>query len=130
MGTEYLLNYLKSDLTTIQLGLLAINTTTCGLIVSKLQEIRDKYPNLIIKPIIKQLLASLKEQVILIIIGVITLLILSSELVKNLTYCEYFTFILETILITVFVNSIQVLWDTGKAVFIIIEIMDDVNPRE
>lgn len=130
MGTEYLLNYLKSDLTTIQLGLLAINTTTCGLIVSKLQEIRDKYPNLIIKPIIKQLLASLKEQVILIIVGVMTLLILSSELVKNLNYCEYVIFILDTILITVFVNSIQVLWDTGKAVFIIIEIMDDVNPPE
>lgn len=122
---DFLLPYLKSNLTTIQLGLLAINTATCGLVVSKLQEIKEKHVTISIKPVTKQLLLSLKEQIILIIIGVLLMLLLDSNLFNELSYCNNIKFGLETLLIAVFVNSVQVLWDTGKSVFVLTDILDD-----
>jgi hypothetical protein len=119
--------YLKSNLTTVQLGLLAINTATCGLVVSKLQEIKEKHVGINIQPITKQLLLSLKEQIVLIIIGVMLMLLIDSNLFNQLSYCEYIKFGLETLLITVFVNSVQVLWDTGKSVFVLTDILDDYH---
>jgi len=127
IGTDFLLVYLKLNLTTVQLGLLAINTATCGLVVSKLQEIKEKHVGINIKPITKQLLLSLKEQIILIIIGVMIMLLIDSNLFNPLSYCEYIKFGLETLLIAVFVNSVQVLWDTGKSVFVLTDILDDYH---
>ena len=126
IGTDFLLIYLKSNLTTVQLGLLAINTATCGLVVSKLQEIKEKHKGINIKPITNELLLSLKEQIILIIIGVVLMLLIDTNLFNVFKYCEYIRFSLETLLIAVFVNSVQVLWDTGKSVFVLIDIMDDL----
>lgn len=127
IGTDFLMAYLKSNLTTVQLGLLAINTATCGLVVSKLQEIKEKHVGINIQPITKQLLLSLKEQIVLIIIGVMLMLLIDSNLFNQLSYCEYIKFGLETLLITVFVNSVQVLWDTGKSVFVLTDILDDYH---
>lgn len=126
-GTDFLICYLKNNLTTIQLGLMAINTATCGLIVSKLQEIKEKHRQIDLKPITTELLSSLKEQIILIVLGIIFMLLINSEFIAKIVYSVYFKFALETLLISVFVNSIQVLWDTGKAVFVIIDIMNDVD---
>lgn len=130
IGTDFLLIYLKSNLTTVQLGLLAINTATCGLVVSKLQEIKEKHVGINIKPITKQLLLSLKEQIFLIIIGVMLMLLIDSNLFNQLSYCEYIKFALETLLMAVFVNSVQVLWDTGKSVFVLTDILDDVGNND
>lgn len=130
IGTDFLLIYLKSNLTTVQLGLLAINTATCGLVVSKLQEIKEKHVGINIKPITKQLLLSLKEQIFLIIIGVMLMLLIDSNLFNQLSYCEYINFALETLLMAVFVNSVQVLWDTGKSVFVLTDILDDVSNND
>lgn len=125
VGTDFLLVYLKANLTTIQLGLMAINTATCGLVVSKLQEIKEKHREINIKPITRELLASLKEQIVLILLGVILMLLLASNVIKQMNYCEHIIFALETLLIAVFVNSVQVLWDTGKSVFVLTDIMND-----
>jgi hypothetical protein len=117
--------YLKSNLTTVQLGLLAINTATCGLVVSKLQEIKQKHVEINVKPITKQLLLSLKEQIILIIVGIISMILIASNVFNGCDYCEYIKFGLETLIIAVFINSVQVLWDTGKSVFVLIDFMTE-----
>jgi hypothetical protein len=127
IGTDLLLVYLKTNLTTVQLGLMAINTATCGLVVSKLQEIKEKHQEIDIKPITKELLDSLKEQIILIIVGVMLMLLIDGDFINKINYCDYIKFVLETFLIAVFINSIQVLWDTGKSVFVLINIMDNFN---
>ena len=87
--TDFLMVYLKSNLTTVQLGLLAINTATCGLVVSKLQEIKQKHVEINVKPITNQLLLSLKEQIILIIVGIISMILIASNVFNNCNYCEY-----------------------------------------
>lgn len=130
IGTDLLLSYLKINLTTIQLGLMAINTATCGLVISKLQEIKERHREIDVKPTTMALLNSLKEQIILIIIGVILMLLIDSDSIKRIIYCEYITFVLETLLIAVFANSIQVLWDTGKSIFVLIDIMDDFDNND
>lgn len=61
--------------------------------------------------------ASLFEQIILIIICVICLIIQNSEKIE----LEFKDDICNIILITVFIYVIDILWDTGKAVFIITE---------
>lgn len=129
IGTEFLLVYLKLNLTSVQLGLLAINTATCGLLVSKLQEIKEKHSEINIKPITKQLLLSLKEQIYLIIIGVMLMLLIDSNLFNLLKFSNYIKFGLETLLIATFVNSVQVLWDTGKSVFVLTDILDDYHDK-
>lgn len=123
--TDFLMVYLKSNLTTVQLGLLAINTATCGLVVSKLQEIKEKHVEINVKPITNQLLLSLKEQIILIIVGIISMILIASNVFNSCDYCEYIKFGLETLLIAVFINSVQVLWDTGKSVFVLIDFMTE-----
>ncbi|SHF91221.1 hypothetical protein SAMN05444372_101145 [Flavobacterium micromati] len=130
LGSNFLMEYLESNLTTIQLALMAINTATCGLVVSKLQEIKERHREINIKPITKELLSSLKEQIVLVVIGVVLALLIDSRVVETVLYSNYILFALETLIISVFVNSIQVLWDTGKSVFVLIEIMDEVNDEE
>lgn len=130
IGTDFILEYLKLNLITVQLGLLAINTATCGLVVSKLQEIKEKHREVDISPITKQLLLSLKEQIVLIVIGVLLMLLLSSKLINHIIYSSYIRFGLETVLVAVFVNSVQVLWDTGKSVFVLTDILDDYYNKD
>ena len=83
--------------------------------------IRKKIKN--VKPITNQLLLSLKEQIILIIVGIISMILIASNVFNNCNYCEYIKFGLETLLVAVFINSVQVLWDTGKSVFVLIDFM-------
>lgn len=129
LGTDFLLNYLKNNLITIQLTLMAINTATCGLVVSKLQEIKERHDEANIKPITKSLLDSLKEQIILIVLGVILVLFIESKITEHLVYTKYVNFSLHTLLVAVFVNSIQILWDTGKSIFVMIDIMDEIKNK-
>lgn len=130
LGTDFLLNYLKSNMITVQLTLMAINTATCGLVVSKLQEIKERHKEVDIKPITKSLLDSLREQIILIVLGAILVLVIDSKITNNLLYSNYINFSLQTLLVAVFVNSIQILWDTGKSIFVMIDIMDEVNKKD
>ncbi|EAP87944.1 hypothetical protein [Croceibacter atlanticus] len=121
LANDYLVNYLLDNLITIQLTLLAINTATSGLVVSKMQDIKKENPHLDLKPISKSLLDSLKEQIILIIVAIALLIIIDSQITEKLEYTKYFDFGLEVFLIGVFINSVQILWDTGKAIFVMID---------
>ncbi|MGJ5643228.1 hypothetical protein [Formosa sp. S-31] len=69
---------------------------------------------------------SLFEQIILIIISVVTLL-LKNSLVLDFKLKND---IGEVILVTVLAYSIDILWDTGKAVFIIIEEIQNMNKKK
>ncbi|KEZ93514.1 hypothetical protein IL45_04690 [Nonlabens ulvanivorans] len=124
LSNDYLIKYLLDNLITIQLTLLAINTATSGLVVSKMQDIIKENPQLNLKPISKSLLDSLKEQIILIVVAIGLLIIIDSQITEKLIYTNFIDFSLEVLLIAVFINSIQILWDTGKAIFIMIDITD------
>ena len=114
--SNYLSVFLKANILTILLTLLAINTATLGLIATKIHEILSKYPKLNFDKTIKEMHFSLKEQVFLIILSICVLVIDCSKIV-NFVHKEL---ILNALLYAVFFFSIYILWDTGKAVFILI----------
>lgn len=127
LKNKYLITYLIDNLITIQVALLAINTATSGLIISKLQDVKLKRPEANLKPITKSLLLSLKEQIFLIGLSILFIIIKDSKITETLSYSHYFDFFIETIIITAFIYSIDILWDTGKSIFILIDIIDDIK---
>ncbi|MDA8730942.1 hypothetical protein N9M36_01260 [Flavobacteriaceae bacterium] len=74
----------------------------------------------------KEMKFSLTEQVILIIVSVISLIVLNSSVVQ----LEYKELVLNTVLVGVLIYSVNILWDTGKAVFVIIDLIENMNEKK
>lgn len=123
MESDFLFKYLQENIIGLLLTLLAINTATLGLIASKIQDIVVDYPKFDFSSTIKEMKTSLLEQIILICTSVITLLLLDSNKIDF----AYKTDIGNVILTTVLIYSVTILWDTGKAVFVVIEELQNMN---
>ncbi|MDM1405754.1 hypothetical protein HX039_16875 [Myroides marinus] len=121
--SKLLIDFLKSNILTLLLALLAINAATLGVTVSKVQEILSKYEGINFKDSIKEMLFSLKEQIALIIITTIVLVIEGSQVLVF----QYKDLVCHSIIYSVFFHSIYILWDTAKSVFVIIEISDKLK---
>lgn len=117
LESDFLFIYLKDNIIGLLLTLLAINTATSGLIASKIQDILTEFKELDFSGTIKEMKLSLLEQIILICISVVSLLVLDSGKISF----EYLNEVGNVVLTTVLIFAIAILWDTGKAVFIIIE---------
>lgn len=117
LESKFLFKFLQENIISLLLILLAINTTTLGLIASKIQDIVVKIPEMDFSDTIKEMKTSLLEQIILIIASVFCLLLMDSNKISF----EYKNEIGNVILISIFIYAINILWDTGKSVFIIIE---------
>ncbi len=117
LETQFLFLYLSNNLISLLLTLLAINTATLGLIASKMQDIVVSKPDFNFTRTINEMKISLLEQIILICISILTLILQSSKIIiynnKDL--------VSNIILVGVLVYSINILWDTGKGVFVVIE---------
>ncbi|WP_438966660.1 hypothetical protein [Flavobacterium sp.] len=126
LESDFLFIYLKENIIGLLLTLLAINTATLGLIASKIQDIVVDYPKFDFSSTIKEMKTSLLEQIILICSSVVTLLLLDSNKIDF----SYKTDIGNVILTTVLIYSVNILWDTGKAVFIVIEELQNMNKNK
>ena len=126
LESPFLFKYLQNSIISLQITLLAINTATLGLIASKIQDITIQFPKFDFSESIKEMKISLLEQIILIVVSICTLIIQGSTKI----IFEQKTDISNSILLTVFVYSINIIWDTGKAVFIVIEELNNMNRQE
>lgn len=126
--SDFLIEYLKQDIIGLLLTLLAINIATLGLIASKMQDMLEKYPNFNFANTIKEMKFSLVEQIVLIVVSIISLVIINS----NVIVFEFKAIIFNSILTSVLYYSIYILWDTGNAVFVIINLIQNMNnePKE
>jgi len=125
LESKFLFTYLQQNIIGLLLTLLAINTATSGLIASKIQDIVVKYPKIKFSITIKEMKKSLLEQIILIIVSVIALLLMDSA---KIIY-EFKDIIGNTILTAVLIYAVNILWDTGKGVFVIIEELQKMNNK-
>ncbi len=125
LKSDFLFKYLCDNIIGLLLTLLAINTATLGLVASKIQDMLEKYPKMSFKNTTREMKFSLTEQVVLIIISVISLIVLNSELIKF----EQKELLLNTVLVSVLIYSVDILWDTGKAVFVIIDLIEELNKK-
>ncbi len=115
----FLQNFLSANLINILITLLAINTATVSILLSKLKEISDKNNSFDFDENYTELKKSLIEQICLIILAVIIGVLDSSKLIQN-TFSN-FKFIVTTFNIFIFVYSMDILRDTGISIFSIIK---------
>lgn len=119
LESDYLVTYLKENLITILIALLAINTTTGSVVMTKLQEIAlTKGINF--SSTIHELKVSVIEQVIYIIASLLILICMDSDSIIQL-YHPVVATALEISLISVFLASLHNLYDTANSIFIILE---------
>lgn len=117
VNSNSLFTYLRENIIGLLLTLLAINTATLGLIASKMQDLLKDFPNFSFSDSIQQMKLSLLEQIILIVSSVVIIIVHGSNMIEF----PHKEFTLDALLGTVVVYSIAILWDTGKAVFVVIE---------
>lgn len=125
LDSKFLFTYLQTNIIGLLITLLAINTATSGLIASKIQDFVIQKPEIDFSTTIKEMKTSLLEQIILIITSIICLIIQNSEKIE----LKFKDDICNIILITAFIYAIDILWDTGKAVFVIIEEIQKTNNK-
>jgi len=117
IGSRYLFAFLKQNLINIQIGLLAINTATLGVVLTKLRDLVDmgvplsKFSNTR-----GEMLLSVKEQMALIIVALIILSIESATSIPVRVPAE----LIRILLLSCFVYSLMILYDTAKSVFVVL----------
>lgn len=118
--SQFLLNFLKGNLITLLIALLAINSATMGIVLTKIRELIDRAGtgNEVFQSTKDEMLLSIKEQIALIVVSVILLTIADSEIAKKAAELQQFYPVL---LFSIFSYSIINLYDTAKSVLIIID---------
>lgn len=118
IGSTYIVDFLKANLINIQIGLLAINTATLGVVLTKLRDLVDSgIPLAAFSRTRKEMLVSIKEQVALI---VTSLALLSVGEAKSMPFVVP-TDLLQILLIACFAYSLLILYDTAKSVFVVLD---------
>ena len=123
LQSDFLFEYLNESIVGLLITLLAINTATTGLVASKIQDVIFKHPGIDLTKSIKEMKFSLFEQIILIILCLICLITLDSELIVF----PYKVLALNSLLLAILIYAIDILWDTGKSVFVVIEMLQDMG---
>lgn len=116
---DFLFEYLQDNIIGLQITLLAINTATVGLVATKIQDVVLQQPHLNFSSVIKEMKISLREQIILISLSIIVLILCDSSKIEFINK----DIVCDSILVGVLVYSLDILWDTGKSVFVIIELI-------
>lgn len=126
LGSTYVQSFLKVNMLVLIIALLAINTATMGIVLTKLRDITDKFSagDAFKKPR-EEMLHTIHEQIGLIIIGASLLTIADSKLFLNL---DHFPLLIQSTINGVFVYSLYILYDTSKSVFIISD-FDPTKPK-
>lgn len=118
LGSGFLLDFLTKDLITLLVALLAINTTTISVIMSKLREVA-KAESVDFSSTIHELRISIAEQVGYIVAAIILLIVHDSSRITSLH--PFVEPTLEIGLLTIFMAALRNLQDTATAVFILLD---------
>jgi hypothetical protein len=119
LKTNYLNDFLSENLITILIALLAINSATLGIVLTKIRDLVEKHGNAqCFNTTKQQMTLSIKEQIALIIFAVTFLTIVSSPLVASYSNLKM---LFDAIAVAVFTYALFVLYDTAKGVLIIID---------
>ncbi|MFA5118794.1 MAG: hypothetical protein WC695_08105 [Candidatus Omnitrophota bacterium] len=118
MGSHFLLKFLDCNLITLLVALMAINTTTMSVMMTKMSEIKERH-KIDFPKTIREMTASIYEQISLICIAVALQIISDSPKMKQLWPNP--EFIISSFLVAVFVYAMLILFDTAKGIFVLLE---------
>ncbi len=118
IGSTYLNLFLRSNLINIQIALLAVNSATMGIVLTKIRDLVDRasVSNAFTRTRAEMLL-SIKEQMAL--IGV-SIFILSTHDVAN-GWLPGNPFVFSVSLLAVFIYSMMILYDIAKSVLLVVD---------
>lgn len=116
--SDFIFIFLKTNITNLQVALLAVNTATLGIVLTKIREIIDiTDQRAAFESTRNEMLLSIKEQVALVAASLLILAIESAKNFQIVVPSEIF----QAALIASFIYSILILYDTAKSVFIIVD---------
>jgi uncharacterized membrane protein len=119
LSCQYLSDFLKGNLINILLALLAINSATMGIVITKIKELTQNYGHAdAFRETHEQFFLAIKEQVVLIFLTVLIFIIQGS---KSVSEIPHLYLICGSLIISFFVYSIMILYDTAKSVLIMID---------
>lgn len=119
IGSKYVILFLKENLVTLLVALVAINSATLGIVLTKIRDLLDKNGNNgDFDKTKREMSLSIKEQIALIGISLILLLINDSKWLSNNTSATSF---IEVIIIGCFCYALLILYDNAKSVFVILD---------
>lgn len=121
LATSFLNDWLQSNLIQLQIALLAINSATLGVVLTKIRDLVDRagVNKRFFVSAKDQMLLSIKEQVALIVAAILLLTIWSSA--KIAQYIPHFDLVFSSLVSGVFVYSLWVLYDTAKSIVVIVD---------
>ncbi len=118
LGSDYIIEFLKENLVALLIALLAINTASLGIVLSKIRELIDSCGGSFdFSKTQNEMLLSIREQIALIFLSLILLTINDSTFLTN---HPKLISVMETSIITCFIYSMIILYDTAKSIFVIL----------
>lgn len=123
LGSTYIIAFLKQNLVSLMIALIAINSATLGIVLTKIRELIDRTNNhgSFIRTK-KEMILSINEQISL--VG-ISLLLFSIEDSVWLTKHSSLVSLVDILIISCFVFALIILYDTAKSIFVIIDYKGD-----
>jgi hypothetical protein len=117
-GSKYIDKFLADNLVSLLIALLAINSASLGIVLSKIREIMDSSnAGASFERTKNAMLFSIKEQIVLIFGSLILLMINDSEwLLKHLDWRAT----IEIAVITCFTFAMLILYDSAKSIFVVL----------
>jgi len=115
LKTDFLGLFLYNNIVVLLITLLAINTATSSLIAARLSEISENTVHEFKKPF-KEMRIALTEQIVLIIIAIALSILNDSPIITRGIKNSHF--ISSTLITVIFIYSLDILRDTGQAIFI------------
>lgn len=121
LESKILVVFLKNNLITIEITMLAINSATLGIVLTKIREIIDKIPDKSdFSRSKEQMLISVKEQIMLIIFSSVILILVGSCIINKLQN-DIISLSFNALLIACFVYAVLILFDVAKSVFVLLD---------
>lgn len=91
-----------------------------SVVMVKLKEISDAHGGARFPQAVKEMKIAVYEQIILIVLGLVSQILCNSELILKVSMRKDIQFIVSAIPAIVLVYAITILWDTGRSIFVIL----------
>jgi hypothetical protein len=120
LESSFLFDFLKNNLSSALITILAINSATLGFMIPRIHSISAQYSELNFSNTFKQMKLSIAEQIILLGLSLITLVIFNSKIICF----EFKSTICFTSLVAIGIYSIYILWDINNSIFVLIDLLE------
>lgn len=119
LASQYFAEFLRANLVNLLVALLAINSATMGIVLTKIRELVEKHGHAeAFRETRAHFLLSVKEQVTLIAAAIVLLTVSGSTYVAEIPNVQL---LCDSLIAGVFIYAMLILYDTAKGVMIIID---------